>query len=647
LNTRETKTLVVGSVGGDAHSVGLTILSRYLVRAGYEVRCLGCQCSVSHLCAEAAHADAVLVSNMDGHAPYYLRDLPVLRDGADNALWYVGGNPIVHDDATAMGSLLDLGFTRIVTGCTDLRDVVAMLDADLGVRGAAEGYPATGCPEGPATLPGETGLPAASLLKSSVPVAAEPFTVQRIAVLAQWHTGSAARDLRANASAMRQSSSLADALRRADREGTLLVQPRSGVPTVAEQSDIFRRLHEAGADVLSFQIDSLTRNNAYEEAAQRLKDEVADRSSFFGLNGFPLVNHGVAGVRPIVHELADVPFQVRHSTRDPRLLAEISFAAGVPAFEGGAITYNLPYFRDYDPRAAVANWRYVDTLAGSYREQFGVTIDREFFGVLTAELVPPCLAVAADVLEALLAAAAGVTSVSLGYAEQGNRAQDMAAISALRQVGREYLDRYGYDEVAVSTVFHQYMGAFPENPAKARELLSGSAATARASGATRLMLKTYSEAVCIPSAADNVDSMNLVRRAIAMARPGDHADRTQQLSEEEDVIAAESRAIIDSALELGREDFGEAVVAGIAAAVIDVPFSPSRWNAGEAMAIRDDEGAVRFIDVGRIPLPACLRDREIDLARRRLTRERTSPEEAAERDILSIARGEFPTWPLG
>jgi methylaspartate mutase epsilon subunit len=351
-------------------------------------------------------------------------------------------------------------------------------------------------------------------------------------------------------------------------------------------------------------------------------------------------------LREITEEFRDTPLQVRHSTRDPRLLAEISFAGGVSAFEGGAISYNMPYYRDYSPATAVRTWRYVDALTGRYHREFGLVIDREFFGVLTACLVPPCVAIAVTVLEALLAAREGVRSVSLGYAEQGYRPQDVAAIRALRRLARRYLDDHNHADVSVYTVFHQYMGAFPADPVKSRDLLYGSAVTAALSGATRVMTKTQAEAVYIPSAADNAESIGLVRQVLdGGAGAEDDVDRAA-VDLEEDTILAEAGAIIDGSIRAGHGDVGRAVVAGVELGYLDIPFSPSIWNAGQVLSIRDGSGAVRLADPGRLPLPPDVLDHHRALVAARTRTDHRPAEEIIEEDILQIARGDFESWPL-
>lgn len=619
--------IVLAGIGGDAHSVGLTLLQRALHRKGYDVAFLGIQAPLIEIVVAARRADAVLISNLDGHARYYLADLPALRAelGGGRARWYLGGQPVLAADEDAVDELRRLGFDRILTGHVPLAAVLAMLAAELPPAVSRDAAPAYWRP----------------LRVDDVHRPRRSVTEEREEVLAQWHTGEAARDRDRNAEALTNRVTMHDAQRHATACATLMLQPRTGVAARQAQLDLFHALADAGSDALSFQIDSLTRNNAYADVELILKRQTESGGA---LNGFPAVNHGVETVRAIAAEFSDIPLQVRHSTRDPRLLAEISFAAGITSFEGGAITYNLPYYRDYTPRESVARWRYVDALTASYRTRYGIVLDREFFGVLTAALIPPCLAVAVNVLEALLAAEAGVRSLSLGYAEQGNRIQDVAAIRALMSCTRRYLDRFGFGDAHLSTVFHQFMGMFPADPVKAKQLLRGSAVTAYLSGATRAMVKTYVEATSIPTKEQNVESLTLVRNAIATA---DRAGLDLAAVEEEHAtIAAETAAIVDAALDAGGGDFGEAVVQAISRGFLDVPFSPSLWNAGQTLCVRDGSGAVRFADPGRLPLPAGIARRHADEVRRRVRREGRSLEEIIETDILDIASGAFDRWPL-
>jgi methylaspartate mutase epsilon subunit len=647
--------ITLGGIGGDAHSVGLIILRRFLDRSGYRVRYLATQNSPVVLCEQARSTDAVLVSNMDGHAAHYLQDLPTLREELDvgDALWYLGGNPSLTGDAS---QLLALGFHRVFLGYIEPKQVVAILDADLGVgpgpvEPVADPKHLVGGPGHRRWTAGRQWWPVGVVADESAPNA-DPLvtptatpTDEREEVLAQWSTGAGAADLADNAAFLATGRQLSEVQRDAVEQGRILIHPRCGVADLAEQREIFSALRDAGADVLSFQVDSLTRNNAHHDVEMVLKRGADGRDGMTALNGFPLVNHGVAAVRALTEAFKDVPLQVRHSTRDPRLLAEITFAGGVAAFEGGALTYNLPYYRDYPPALSLRRWRYVDRLAAEYYRRSGVVIDREFFGVLTASLVPPCVAIAVNMLEALLAAEEGVRSVSLGYAEQGNRAQDVAAIRVMSQVGRRVLDEYDHHGVVVHTVFHQYMGAFPSDAEKARQLLEASAVTAALSGATRLMLKTCVESRRIPSAADNVTSIGLVRAALRGV-DGSEVDWAA-VGEEEQLLRQETSAILDAVIHSGSDDLGDAVVRGVAQGYLDVPFAPSLWNAGRALPVRDASGAVRLADPGGLPLPRHVLERHRQLVAGRGAAVDGQIEQLIEYDVLRVARGEYDQWPLG
>lgn|GEM_PF-247249 len=636
---RTARPVVLCGIGGDAHSVGLLILHSALLRFGCPTRYLGTQNTLDEVCAAAVGARAVLVSNMDGHARYWLRDLPGARldRPADGVRWYLGGNPTMHASPDEVTELLELGFDRVVTGHMPAEAVVAMLRDECPDLGPEVGTAATA---GPAReTPRHRTAPREATGRGGM-------HTDREEVLAQWHTGADAGDLAVNAAVLGGRTSLSEVQHRACARRQVLVHPRCGVARVEDQRILLRALYEAGADVLSLQIDSLTRNNAYAEVELALKEGATGRPGPGGrLNGYPAVNQGVAALRAVSAEFSGVPMQVRHSTRDPRLLAEITFAGGVGAYEGGALSYNLPYYRDYPPAESVRAWQYVDALAGRYHRQFGTVIDREFFGVLTACLVPPGLAIAVTVLEALMAAEQGVPSVSLGYAEQGNHAQDVAAIAVLRAVGRRYLDRHGYPDVAVHTVFHQYMGAFPDDAAKARSLIVGSAGTARRSGATRIMVKTPVEALRIPTWQDNAEAIALVRAELACTDQDDPS-AASEIGLEAEVLDAEAGAVLDAVLAAGHGDPATAAVAGLELGLIDIPFSPSRWNAGQAVTVRDADGAVRFADPGRIPLPPDVFAHHRERVEHRRRHDRRHLSELVESDVLRVAGGQWDQWPL-
>ena len=631
-------TIVLGGIGGDSHSVGLTILRQSLSAHRYQVRYLGTQNTMSDFFQMAGMANLVMISSMDGHARYYLREFPSFKREfkTNGTLWYLGGN--LGSNNGSEGDYLEMGFNRVFLNFIGLETVLNMLARDLNGTEAVASYP-TLWKQSLAT-PSLPGTASDALLDN------ETFESVRREVLEQWKTGSGARGLAANAQfLLRQPSfSRIQAQTRMGR-GKILVQPRSGVALVGEQLRVFKNFKRAGVKVLSYQVDSLTRNNNYVGAEEAIRDSRVSGTST--INGFPLVNHGVTGLRKIAQQI-HAPLQTQHSTRDPRLLAEMSYAGGVTSFEGGAICYNIPYYKDYPLTESIRNWQYVDYLTGLYHKHFGVVLDREFFGPLTATLIPPCIAIVTNILETLLAVRQGVKCISLGYAEQGHRSQDMAAIRMMGEMTSETLASRGYKDVQLNTVFHQYTAAFPPSQDRADELIRNSAITAARSGATRLIGKTPVEAFRIPTLTDNITGIELINSGLATA--ADCYVDEKRVAEECTVIRREVEAIFESIIRCGHGDVAQGVVTGFHKGFIDIPFSPSVHNRGEVMTTRDVEGAVRFLSFGNLQLDRETRQfHEDKVSERRRVEGIYSPLQdpiLVERDVMQVACCRYDHWPL-
>jgi len=632
-------TILLGGIGGDSHSVGLTILRQSLSALGYQVRYLGTQNTVSDFFRMAGMANLVMISSMDGHARYYLREFPSFKREfeTNGTLWYLGGN--LGSNNGSERDYLEMGFNRVFLNFIELETVLNMLARDLDGKEAVTNYPALWKQTWPAIC-SFSGTASDTLLDH------ELFESSRREVLEQWKTGYGARGLANNAQfLLRQPSFPRIQAQTQIGHNQMLVQPRSGVALIGEQIKLFKNFKRAGVRVLSYQVDSLTRNNNYVGAEDGIRESRMSRTST--INGFPVVNHGVSGLRKIAQQI-HLPLQTRHSTRDPRLLAEISYAGGVTSFEGGAVCYNIPYYKDYPLAESIRNWQYVDYLTGLYHKQFGVVLDREFFGTLTATLIPPCIAIVTNILETLLAVRQGVKCISLGYAEQGHRSQDIAAIRMMGQMTSEILGNMGYKDVQLNTVFHQYMAAFPPCQNRADELIRNSAVTAARSGATRMIGKTPVEAFRIPTLTDNIMGIELINRGIATA--ADCYVDEARVAEECAVIRREVESIFESIVLCGHGDIAQGVVAGFQKGFIDIPFSPSVHNRGEVMTTRDVEGAVRFLSFGHLQLDRETRQfHEDKVSERRRAEGIHSPLQdpiLVERDVMQVACCRYEHWPL-
>ncbi len=424
------------------------------------------------------------------------------------------------------------------------------------------------------------------------------FMAQRAEVLAQWPTGQAVdlEEAVAYHKSMPAKRIFGKKLSEAKKNGTTLVQPRAGVPVIEEHIKLLRYLQDNGeADLLPTTIDSYTRQNRHEEAENGISESI--RLGRAMLNGFPAVNHGVQGCRQVI-ESVNIPVQVRHGTPDARLLTEITYAGGFTSYEGGGISYNLPYCKNIPMERTIRDWQYVDRLTGLY-EEMGVSINREPYGPLTGTLVPPCISHAAAIIEALLAAEQGVKSITVGYGQCGNLVQDIAAIRTLQELTDEYLAKYGYSDVEVTTVLHQWMGGFPADEAKAFGVIASGSLIAALSKATKVIVKTPHEAVGIPTMEANAQGLRCTKQVVTMMADQTFCD--SRLEQEKEIIRQETRAIVDKCFELGMGDIAVGVCRGVEAGVLDVPFAPCRANAGLMLPCRDNDGAVRILNTGNLP----------------------------------------------
>ena len=463
------------------------------------------------------------------------------------------------------------------------------------------------------------------------------FQKQRQEVLNQWPTGKDVNLEEAIAyhKAMPESRNFGKKLLDAKKEGRTLVQPRAGVPVVEEHIKLMQYLEKEGeADLLPSTIDSYTRQNRYEEAENGIAESI--RLGRAMMNGFPAVNHGVAKCRQVI-ESVNVPMQVRHGTPDARLLTEITFAGGFTSYEGGGISYNLPYCKNVPMERTIRDWQYVDRLTGLY-EEMGVSINREPYGPLTGTLVPPCISHAAAIIEALLAAEQGVKNITVGYGQCGNLVQDIAAIRTLEELTDEYLQKYGYGDVQVTTVLHQWMGGFPADEAKAFGVISSGSLTAALSKATKVIVKTPHEAVGIPTMEANAQGLRCTKQVVNML--ADQTFNDIRLEEEKEIIRLETRAIVDKCFELGNGDIAVGVCRGVEAGVLDVPFAPCRYNKGIMLPCRDNDGAVRILNTGNLPFSKDLKDfHEAKINLRAQAENRKASFQMVVDDVYAIGKG--------
>ncbi len=464
------------------------------------------------------------------------------------------------------------------------------------------------------------------------------FFAERKEILGHWHTGKGVDfdEAVAYQKSIPNEKRFGEKLSKAVADGITLIQPRAGVALYEEHIELLRFLETEGeADLLPTTVDSYTRLNRYNEAETGIeKSKETGRSM---LNGFPIVNYGVDICRKVTSAVKS-PVQVRHGTPDARLLTELSIAGGFTSYEGGGISYNIPYSKAHSIEKTIAHWQYTDRLVGLY-EEAGVSINREPFGPLTGTLISPCISNSVAIIETLLAATQGVKDVTVGYGQCGNLIQDVAAIRSLNILTREYLDKFGFHDVRVTTVFHQWMGGFPQDEAKAFGVISWGAAAAVLAKATKVIVKTPHEAMGVPTKEANAAGLRATKQLVSMLKDQDFRSIPAVVAESE-IIMKEMRCILNKVEELGKGDYAVGTVAAFEAGVLDIPFAPSRYNAGKVMPARDNVGAVRFLEIGNMPFTQDL----IDFHRQKLE-ERAKYEKRAVSfqmvidDVYAIGKG--------
>jgi len=427
----------------------------------------------------------------------------------------------------------------------------------------------------------------------------DEFLKVREEVLASWKTGShpelnldrAIEYLKS----VPESKNFAKVLEKSKNQGRTLVQPRAGVAEINKHIELLQYLEAAGADFLPSTIDSYTRQNRYPEAERGIEESIKEGRSM--LNGFPAVNYGVDGCRK-VYEAVNVPLQARHGTPDSRLLAEIIHASGWTSNEGGAISYNLPYAKNVSLEDTIKYWQYCDRLVGFYEEN-GISINREPFGPLTGTLVPPSISNAIAIIEALLAAEQGVKNITVGYGMGGNVTQDVAAIIALREQTEEYLAKFGYENMVITTVFHQWMGGFPADESQAMGLIAMSSTVAALAKANKMITKTPYESIGVPTKEANAMGIKASKLVTQLLQDQAYPN-SEALQAEIYQIKKEVKCLLDKVFAVGNGDLAVGTVKAFEAGFIDIPFAPSRFNANKMLPARDNEGNIRILEFGNL-----------------------------------------------
>ena len=423
----------------------------------------------------------------------------------------------------------------------------------------------------------------------------DEFLAQRKEVLGMWRTGGDAVDLEEAVvyhKSQPLSKNLSAVMAEARRQGRMAIALRCGKPTVEQQIEDLLYVEKAGADLLPVTLDSYTRN-------LRFADIDAALGKGQKLNGYPIVNHGVSGGRRIM-EAVHSPVTIKHGSIDARLAAEIGFASGMSDINGNVYSWGLTYNKNVSIASIIRVQQYIARLMGYYAEHGVILANEQGGGQGPGCFRVPCISLSNTILGALISAGQGAKCVQSATGQGTNMVQDIASIHVLKKLSREYLDRLGHSDVASYAIYHQWQGAFPEDPDEAMGVICTGAVTAVLGGAEQTVVKSPQEGVGVPTKESNGAGIRAVRE-VRNIFGGQRMPMSDALLEEMDILEEETRSIIDAVLSLGGGDPALGTLRGIESGVVEVPFTPSIYNYGKAIPVRDAEYAYRFLDCGNLP----------------------------------------------
>jgi len=138
------KSVVIGTIGSDAHIIGAWVLKHTFEQAGFKVAFLGSMAPQEDFINAAVEvdADAILVSSSYGMGPI---DCEGMRDrcieaGLDGIILYAGGTVVAPLKMEQNWGEVerhfqeDLGFNRVFKNTVDAKQAVAILKEDLGIE---------------------------------------------------------------------------------------------------------------------------------------------------------------------------------------------------------------------------------------------------------------------------------------------------------------------------------------------------------------------------------------------------------------------------------------------------------------------------------------------------------------------------------
>ncbi len=428
----------------------------------------------------------------------------------------------------------------------------------------------------------------------------DKFLEMRQEVLAQWPTGKEvdldeAVEYQRNLPASKNFMKVTEKLR---QEGKTVVWPRAGTPLLEDEIKLVKTLVDAGIRHIPVTIDSYTRLLQFDKVQQALDETI--RTGRIMLNGYPIVNHGVKNTRKVI-ESVDAAFSPRGAGK---LAMEIALASGMTAAGKSPSLEFGSYEKTRTLADCISYSQYTNRLAGYYTER-GAIITTDLHGFVPSGVFPLSVNIACLIADSLIAAEQGVKSIIPQAHFMGHMAQDIAWNRLIPKLIREYLDRFGYNDVVIPGTLANQTPLFPvpQGMGGAFAYMNYSAMVAALAETQGINVKTIDEGAGVPSMEAHAVSYESANWIFNVVRTQKIEFEIKDIETEERITEAEVKAILEKVLELGDGDIVVGSIRGVEAGVIDSPFSPNVNVKDDVLGIRDSRGACRYLHFGNLPIP--------------------------------------------
>jgi methylaspartate mutase epsilon subunit len=437
----------------------------------------------------------------------------------------------------------------------------------------------------------------------------EDFTQQRKEVLGMWKTG-AEVDLDeavAYHKSIMATKNMAVKIDEARKKGEILLTSDMGHTTIEQEIELLQYIQNEGhTDLLGTMIDSFTRTNRFEQIEKEIEKSKAAGKTL--LNGFPVINHGVKGTRQVI-DAVNLPVRLRFVSPICRLIAEIGLAGGHTYTEGQTLICFMNYSKTNTLESVIREYQYLYRLVGEY-ERRGVPICvHPLGGNQIPGITPPSLILAGTILNLLTLPPQGAKHAWVNAASQGNMAQDIAYAVCAPKLGREYLEKLGFNDVTVYSGGAEIAGRYPRDEAQAIAEVLWSPIVSTLANVDVCLIKTHDEAQSITTKENAAYSLRSAKMMLRMMK-GQNLNilNNEDIAQEIDMIEKETRAIVDRALELGDGDPVVGAIKAVEAGVLDHPVASNKFVKGVAMGARDAKGAIRYLVCDNQPFSKEIRD---------------------------------------